>query len=973
MSRRSVSRFVPVIITIAFVAGLAFLLTRTGGLERAKPRFLKREILDGIVLSPEELSLPGKRPCTTLRYEHPSAARVLIAGSWDHWSARHPLVKVDGEWHFDTRDLQLDFGRYQFKFLPDGKWEKGDNRELFVGLSGMLELPSDAIVSAVLEELNRIDIVLRDFAGDVGRLDVRIRPKVKLRDVIWREASGQSRQSGYSVTGDRVTFLMDEAVYGVSVPASAKVAVAGSFNGWKADASSQWQLRDEDDDGTWEGTFALSLLGSDVAGEYPEFKFMIDGDRWLPPPQGCPNAVSDGKGNTNLRLDPGASRGGVLEVYTVDPLSLSVLHSVLIDGLGKRVAWRAITPGRVLDTFASDQPLGPWVDTSRNRTDFRIFAPRASRAELCLFDTPFYDVVATRQAAEPSAVYSMQWSSDGTWDVSVPGIGFGQYYGYRIDGPNGPGEGFAPQEFVGDPYARAVAHGDNAAIVVDFMATNRWFGGWSDHGFRAPAWQDAIIYETHVRDFSIDESAGVDIDLRGKFAGMLATAGKGTGLDHLRALGVNTIELMPVAEFGNGSNRYDWGYGTAYYFAPEASYGIAPLEGSQYHEFKHLVNELHRGGFSVILDVVYNHVGSPNVFHSFDRKYYFRLTPDLDHSNFSGCGNDVRTEAPMMRRLIVDNVLYWMNEFHVDGFRFDLAELIDMETLMAVRDAAREVNPNVLLISEPWSFRGDHKRQLKGTGWAAWNDEYRDAVKNFVRGYGDRQAVQIAIRGSVGSWTADPLQSINYVESHDDMCLTDELSPGDAHDGRNLSRATVARSRLAATALFTSLGIPMLCEGQEFLRSKQGIRNTFDRGDAVNGIRWTDRDRPRAAETLDYYRGLIKLRQSLEGEPFRVPLGKWTPPGYYAWILPLNPNAIGYIVNGQRKHSRFTFIVFLNADEQAVEFDVPFTKGTWITVGNGSQVDLAGFGEAWRADDLYVRRSVRVAALSSQILMRLPE
>jgi len=420
------------------------------------------------------------------------------------------------------------------------------------------------------------------------------------------------------------------------------------------------------------------------------------------------------------------------------------------------------------------------------------------------------------------------------------------------------------------------------------------------------------------------------------------------GLGHLKDLGVTTLEIMPTAEFTNGENDYNWGYAPVFYFAPEASYAQHPLKGSQYFEFKHLVNELHRMGFAVILDVVFNHVGWPNIFHLIDKKYFFRLNPDFSYSNFSGCGNDFKTESPMARRLIVDNILYWMREFHVDGFRFDLAELIDMDTMLAVRDAARAETANVVLISEPWSFHGENKYQLTGTGWSAWNNDFRYAAKDFVMGRRNREWLQKNVFGSVDTWASDPLQPVNYLESHDDMALADEFCTRPDRDGRKLQDMDAAVNRLAATVLFTSLGIPMISEGQEFLRSKRGLHNTFDRGDDVNALCWTDRERPKAAEALAYYKALIRLRRSPEGAAFRA--AQRPPAGYYQWILPSDSQMLGYIVNAPRVHDGNGFIVLLNASGSAVTFSVPLPAGRWRLIGNGEQIDPAGLPDTQVAE-----------------------
>ena len=779
----------------------------------------------------------------------------------------------------DLRPLKLDFGRHDFKFLPDGIWEKGENRTLYINEDGLVERPSDIIVSAIQETPTCVDV---SFRGDI-KLTEHIHVHI-------RQAGG----------GDEVPVVAT---------------------------------------------------------------------RWLRAPISATNAISDSEGNVNLKLAPKLSSSTFLHVETGEALLLSECYTLIVDGLCSRPAFHTIYPEGVLDALYSSKPLGATLDKQSNRTSFGEFAPRASAVELCIYDGPAFRSVESGALITPATAHAMRSDKDGVWEVRLLGLLTGTYYAFRIDGPSGPGESFDPKQPISDPYARAVAHASNVSIVMDPEETNAWFTGWTDQAHRLPPLEDVVIYETHVRDLTMHESSGVEVAKRGRYAGVSASTGTGTGLDHLKALGINMIEFMPISEFENGTFGHSWGYRPAFYAAPEASYGSAPLEGSQYHEFKALVDDLHRKGFGVILDVVYNHVGTPNVFLGLDRKYYFRQDSEFIFSNFSGCGNDVRTEAPMMRRFIVDNVLYWMREHHVDGFRFDLAELIDMETLREIEKAARALNPDVLLISEPWSFRGDHKRKLKGTGWSAWNNEFRDSVKHFVAGHGDRDRVMRVLQGAVDLWTAHSLQSVNYLESHDDMCLTDELSTDPKNNGTNLTEELAAKSRLGATLLFTALGIPMIAEGQEYLRSKLGLHNTFDRGDAVNALRWTDRDRPLAKLTQDYYAGLARLRGGTSGKAFKV--GRSVPRDHYRWILPDEKNAFGYRVNMNRHFGNASFVVLVNASHRTVAFDVDFPDGNWIGIGDGRQIDEQGIpGMVLPPAGMGGERHVKVPKLSSMIFMR---
>ena len=921
-------------------------------------------------LRPDIRVVPGETPTPWLRYQDPAATSVVVAGSWDLWSNRFPMAQADGAWQLDTRTLRATFGLYEFKFIVNGDWEKGDNRPIYLNGEGLLERPSDLVFSATIDGRDEVTVSFRRGVPANAQPKARLVPDAAIRESRLSSAREGGSRQGYFINGGLITFVFDEAAYGLAIPPTERVAVAGNFTGWDGNGGSgRWLLRDENDDGQWEMTTQLPSLRPPAGEKDLLFKFVIAGSRWLAPPQGALNAVSDGKGNVNLKIDPASAGSQSLKVFTTQPLDFSQNYVVVIDGLGERPVWSPLTPGRVLDQLSSDKPLGAILDRAQGATTYRLFAPRAKSVHLCLYKSPPYEAQKPEhKKLEPAERYPM-WKdeADGAWEVSLLGLDVGKYYSFNVDGPSGNGEGFNGLAQVGDPYALAAAHAHNNTIVIDPEETNRWWGGWSDSEYSTRPPQDLVIYEMHVRDLTMHPSSGVAPNLAGKYEGLLATAGTGAGLDHLKNLGVTTLELLPTAEFSNGESDYNWGYAPVFYFAPEASYARDPLRGSQFFEFKRLVNELHRHGFGVILDVVFNHVGGPNIFSLIDKKYFFRLNPDYTFSNFSGCGNDVRTEAPMMRRLIVDNILYWMKEFHVDGFRFDLCELVDLDTMMAVRDAARAVNTNVVLISEPWSFRGENKHQLKGTRWSAWNNDFRYAAKDFASGRRNRDWLQKNIAGSVDTWASDPLQPVNYLESHDDMALADELCTRPDRDGRSLQELDVAANRLAATILFTSLGIPMISEGQEFIRSKRGLHNTFDKGDDVNAIRWTDRDRPLAKKALAYYQGLIQLRRSPQGAAFRV--ARRPPASYLQWITPPNEQALGYVVNSPRIHEGNGFIVLLNAGGGTAEFSFALPAGRWRLVGNGQQINPEGLPDTPVTEGPQARFNVKVPGPGAYIFM----
>ena len=898
-------------------------------------------LFDSRVIPTNFIPLPkGKK-------ERGPITNVTVAGTWSSWTGRHAMTEVRTNlWRLDSRELGARVGRHEFKFIVNGEWEGGANRVLPINLDGEIENAPAMIQRAVVDDFNMIRVFFRQDLPEGVQPVASLDPPVP---VAWTEVVTEmddSRESGYLFSEGIVTFLFDPAVYGLKLSTNAKVVVAGNFTGWDGGGgwSGQWVMKPGHIPGTLELPVQLDGMRLPAGEKDLLFKFVVDGSRWLRPPDSAPNAVHDLKGSVNLKLDLFHTGGTEIRVHTAEPLDLTQNYVLRLDGIGDRPLGVQTTPDGIFNKLRSDKPMGVTLDKERGRTTYRLFAPRATDVWLCFFDRA--EAVAWKPKwtrFKPTEEYRMKRDADGVWELTTLGLDVGKYYGFRVAGPDGDGENFDPFAVVGDPYGRAAATSDGLTLVVAPDATNRWFKGWTDQDWRTPDGEDVVIYECHVRGMTVHPSSKVPEPLRGKYGGFMATKGTGTGLDHLKRLGVNTIELLPISEFsGSGADPYNWGYSTVYYFAPESSYASNPTNGAAYYEFKQLVDDLHAEGFAVVLDVVYNHVGGPNIFALIDKKCYFRLGPDLSWFNHSACGNDVKTESPMMRKLIVDNILHFMREFHVDGFRFDLAELVDLHTMMELRDAARALNPNVLLIAEPWSpGRGENKYQLHGTGWSAWNNDFRYAAKDFARGSGNRDWLKTSVFGSVTTWAQNPLQPVNYLESHDDMAFADEIASNPEHDGRKLDEHDAAVNRIAATLLFTSLGKTMIYEGQEFIRSKWGIRNTYNRGDAVNAIRWTDRDRPIAKETLAYYAGLIQLRMSDAGESLRV--AQRPPSSYYKWITPKSPTLFGYIVNVPELHNGRGFAVLYNTSPAAQLIPLELGgKTAWRMIGNGREINPEG-------------------------------
>ena len=529
----------------------------------------------------------------------------------------------------------------------------------------------------------------------------------------------------------------------------------------------------------------------------------------------------------------------------------------------------------------------------------------------------------------------------------------GIYYTYTATGHDSR---FDDTRELIDPYARAVtAHNGRAIVVHDETPV-------ADR----PSFpiSEAIIYETHIRDFTIDPDSG--IQRRGKYLGLTepnthltGRADISTGLDHLVEMGVNVVQLLPISEFHNdeSNDRYGWGYDTVHHNSPDGWYATERYDARRVSEVKRMIDALHRRGIRVTLDMVFNHTFEAITKHrvySFEGLvpgYYYRLKPDSSYWNGSGTGNEFRTEAPMARRYIIDSLKYWVNEYKIDGFRFDLLGLIDIETIREAVRELRAIDPNLLIYGEPWAGGStpNHitgKGAQRGAGWAVFNDHYRDALKGnvfdaratgFIQSGFNVDAVKKGIRGSVDDFADSPLESINYVECHDNHTLWDRLLISTAENASVTAADRRAMDKLAAAIIFISQGIPFIQCGQEFLRTKGGDHNSYDKPDAVNMIRW--REKAENQDVVEYYQGLIELRRA---HPiFRLETANETRRAvqFLEDFLGL-PVPLGCLatliedVTGRDEWSRA--LVLLNPQARAAEFVIP--SGDWKIFGDNRRV-----------------------------------
>ncbi len=520
-------------------------------------------------------------------------------------------------------------------------------------------------------------------------------------------------------------------------------------------------------------------------------------------------------------------------------------------------------------------------------TIFSLWAPTADEVRVMLFDSG--------NEGHAYETLPMKLGEEGTWQVKVDKDLAGKFYTFNVK---------VADKWLGDTpgiNARAVGVNGKRGAIVNMQSTDP--EGWANDRrpvLKSPA--DIILYEMHHRDFSIDSTSG--IQHKGKY---LALTEKGTvngeklstGIDHLRELGVTHVHLLPSYDYASvdetklNENKYNWGYDPQNYNVPDGSYATDPYNPVvRIKEFKQMVQALHQAGIRVVLDVVYNHTfntGDSN----FERTvpgYFYRQKPDGSFANASACGNETASDRPMMRKYMIESVLYWINEYHLDGFRFDLMGIHDIETMNEIRKAVNAVDPSIYIYGEGWAAEAPQypadSLAMKANiyrmpGVAAFSDEIRDGLRGrvtdaekglFLAGLpGGEESVKFGIVGAIkhaqvnndsvncskAPWAEQPTQMISYVSCHDDMCLVDRLRstmPGIKDD------ELVRLDKLAQTVVFTAQGVPFIYAGEEVMRDKKGVHNSFESPDSINAIDWHRKTIHN--DLFVYYKNLIALRKA---------------------------------------------------------------------------------------------------------------
>ncbi len=651
-------------------------------------------------------------------------------------------------------------------------------------------------------------------------------------------------------------------------------------------------------------------------------------------------AATDANGN--------ASKG---TVTTKDKLDLNADYTLSRTGYKEaKVIMGNIFSSKEFETQFTYTGSDLGLTYSAANSKFRLWAPTASDVKLNIYDT--YNQVT------PTA-HAMTKAEKGTWTKTLDGDLKGKFYTFEV-AVNG-----ITNEAV-DPYARAVSVNGEKGAIIDLADTNP--SGWLEQ--EKPAFgnaTDAVIYELHVRDFSIHPQSGMKN--KGKFLAFTEENTKGpngtsTGISYIKDLGVTHVQLLPIYDYATvdetklDQEQFNWGYDPKNWNAPEGSYSTDPTKPEvRIKELKQAIQSMHAKGLRVIMDVVYNHVFNldPSNVNKIVPGYYFRYKEDGSPANGTGVGNETASERSMMRKLIVDSTNYWAKEYKLDGYRFDLMGIHDTITMNKVRSDMTKIDPNFVIIGEGWIMGNSLDDRLKANqmnapvmpGIAHFNDYIRDGVKGSVWNDGDRgwvngnlAAVNKVKGGIVGGiqtnemalqFTKTPDQSVTYVEAHDNLTLWDKL---EKTSGELPEPVRIQMHKLASSIALTSQGVAFIHAGQEFLRTKGGDHNSYKSPDSVNKLDWARKDK--YSDVVDYFKGLIQLRK--EHPAFRMMNSADVRNNLK--FLPDQEGVIAYTLNGKALGDDWqTIAVVHNANAKAKSVALP-VKGSWNIVVNGEQAGI---------------------------------
>ncbi|WP_420386089.1 type I pullulanase [Roseivirga sp.] len=620
---------------------------------------------------------------------------------------------------------------------------------------------------------------------------------------------------------------------------------------------------------------------------------------------------------------------------------------------------------------------------SPESSSFRLWSPAAEEVKLNIYSAGNGDNL--------EMAYEMERDEAGTWLHQVKGDLNGKYYTYQVK-QNGQWLQEKP-----DLYAVAVGVNGQRSMIVDLDETDP--EGWQNDQRPALAnYNDIIIYELQIRDMTIHPSSGAN--QAGKYMGLVEEGTKSpkgltTGIDHIKELGVTHVHLLPtfdhrsIDETRLNEPQYNWGYDPLNYNVPEGSFSTDPYNGEiRIKEFKQMVQAFHRNGIRVVLDVVYNHTGQTedSNFNQLVPQYYYRQNAEGGFSDASACGNETASEREMMRKYIVESVQYWVNEYHLDGFRFDLMGIHDIETMNEVSAAVRAIDPSIFVYGEGWTAGASplpsEQQALKANTYkmqnvAAFSDDLRDGLKGSVFEHeeggfaskrpGLKESIKFGVVASTqhpqlnyelvnyskAPWAAEPSQTISYVSCHDNHTLWDKLtiSNPDASE-----EELIKMHKLAETIVLTSQGVPFIHAGMEMLRTKNGVENSFESPDEINQIDWTRKERYQ--DVFEYYKGLIALRKNHPA--FRM-TNTEAIQQHLEFLDYQGDNFLAYQLKDNANGDSWNqILVLLNGSGLNKTISLP--EGNWTLVADGNQVNEGGIRNTGR--------TITIPASTAYILKR---
>ena len=737
-------------------------------------------------------------------------------------------------------------------------------------------------------------------------------------------------------------------------------------------------------------TFATSLLGNGIEAKAEGIKIakaIYDGTQLKVTMAG---SLQDGSNaftivsqdEKEVAIKTVSGKGAIFTIETKEPLDLSKKYHIMFDGYAYEITmpdYYGTPEFESAYTYHGDDLGANWTEEA---TTFRVWAPTA--------DTVSVNLYKSGDGSADDLIESVPMTPDvnGTWIATKSGDINGVYYTYAVTLDEKSGKTVEAC----DPYARTTGVNGERAMVIDLDSTNP--EGWEeDQNPNADkTFNDAIIYELHIRDLGTHESSG--ITNAGKYLsltehGTKTAGGAATGVDHIKDLGITHLHILPMYDYGSVNEakldtaQFNWGYDPVNYNVPEGSYATDPYNGEvRVKEVKQMVQSLHQDGISVIMDVVYNHVFDAEkfCFNKIVPNYFTRVTPNGIYSNGSACGNDTASERAMVKKYIVDSVLYWATEYHIDGFRFDLVGLIDTETINAVMEAVHAVRPDVVFYGEGWTLGTEvtkdgylmttQNNSTQVPGFAFFSDTIRDGLRGSVFNTGERGYVSGASKlenliencfiGQAGTWCTTPAQAINYASCHDNNTLYDrlQLSNPDASQ-----EDLIRMNNLSAAVYMTAQGIPFVHAGEEMLRTKVNAdgsfnENSYNSSDEVNNIKWDTLEEDVYTDVMDYYKGLIAFRKA-------HPVLRLTTAEAVAEHVTVvdieEPNVTAFSITGgvEGETADAMYIVF-NPNNEAKEITIP--EGKWHVCINGEKAGTESLEK--------VSGTVNVDAISALVLVQ---